>query len=294
MKKKPYRIFLYYLLVGIRFLFNIFPYSILVRMGKYLGRFAFYIISKERARTLNHLSLAFGNEKTPEELKKIARGVFENFGMILMETNFIHKILSEIDRWVVIEGSSHIDEALKKGKGIVGLVAHFGDWELMGGYLTMKGYPLTVIARKIYYEKYNELLMEVRQKMGVQTIYRDESPRKMLQVLKKNEILAFVADQDVEAVDGVFVNFFGQPAYTPVAPVRFAMATGSALIPAFIIRQGYKHKIIIRNPLELVNTQNIELDTQVNTQAWVAVQESFIRQYPDHWVWNHRRWKTRP
>jgi KDO2-lipid IV(A) lauroyltransferase len=124
-------------------------------------------------------------------------------------------------------------------------------------------------------------------------IYRDESPRKMLKTLKKNWIVGIVADQDVDSVDGVFVNFFGHQAYTPSGPVALARASGAVLLPVFIIREGDGHTIAIDEPIELRDTDDKEADLIYNTQKWSNVVESYIRKYPDQWVWMHRRWKTK-
>lgn len=292
-KKKPYRIVLYYLFLVLKAFFGLFPYRFAVWVSGMIGRITFYLLAKERNRTLGHLRLAFGGEKSEKELWLIARSVFENYGRMAAETTLVGKILPRIDEWVTFEGKEIADEVVGRGKGVIGLVAHFGNWELLGGFLTMKGYPITVIAKKIYYDRYNELLMAPRRRMGVKTIYRDDSPRKMLEVLRRNEVLGFVADQDVESVDGVFVDFFGKPAHTPVAPVRFAMATGAPIVPVFIVREGFRHRAIVEKPVELTVTGDKEKDVLANTQKWVSVQEKYIRQYPHLWVWNHRRWKTR-
>ncbi len=292
MKKKPYRIVFYYLFVALRAFFNLFPYAFTVRFCRLLGRLIYYLLPRERQKIMANLRTAFGSEKTEKELAAIARAVFENYGMIAAETHMVHKIIPQMDRWITLEGKEIGDRALAQGRGIIAVVAHFGNWELMGGYLSMRGFPCTVIARKIYYEKYNLLLMQARAKMGLKIIYRDESPREMLKVLKNGTVLGIVADQDVESVDGVFVNFFGRPAYTPIAPVRFALATGAPIIPVFIIREGLRHRVIIEKPIEFTETGNKEQDLVTNTQKWVAVQESYIRRYPHLWVWNHKRWKT--
>ena len=293
MKTKPYRIVFYYLLILIRGFFNLFPYQVGVWVGRLLGFVVFYLLRKERNKMIGNLKLAFGDQKSGRELRRIAREVFENYGMIAAETQLVHKIIPCFDRWADIEGKEILDLALKNGHGAIGLIAHFGNWELMGGYLATKGYPMVAVARKIYYEKYNQLLTQVREKLSVKTIDRDQSPRQMLQALKNNAVLVIAADQDVESLDGVFANFFGRPAYTPIAPVRFSMATGAPIIPAFIIREGFRHRIIIEKPIELTFTGNKELDLAVNTQKWVTIQENYIRRYPNQWVWNHKRWKTK-
>jgi len=294
MKNKPIRHVLYALLIMARGLFWLFPYRVGFLIAGSLGKLAFHGLPKEKAKTLSHLRMAFGSEKTEQEIVKIGEAVFEHYGRTLFEWAMIDKIIPRFDDFVRASGYEHFDKALKGGKGVVVTIAHFGNWEIMGGYTALKGYPCTVIARKIYFEKYDRLLVALRNKMKVQTIYRDQSPRKMLQVFKENRMLGFVADQDVASVEGVFVNFFNRPAFTPVAPVRFAMVTGAPIIPVFIVREGMRHHMIVEPAVEMVSTNDKTADIQANTQKWVAVQEKYIRQYPHLWVWNHKRWKTAP
>ena len=268
------------------------PFRVGYSFGGSLGKAAFWVLAHERAKTMSHLQMAFGSEKSNAELLKIGQGVFEHYGKMCAEFILIDKIIARFDEFVSTSGVENLDNALRAGKGAVLAVAHFGNWEIMGGFHALKGYPLTVIARKIYFEKYDRYLVALRKKMKVETIYRDESVRTMLLTLRKNRLLGFVVDQDVDSVDGVFVNFFGRPAFTPIAPVRFALASGAPIIPAFIIRDGMRHRVIVEPPIDLVQTGNKEEDVRVNTQKWVDVQERYIRRYPELWVWNHRRWKT--
>jgi KDO2-lipid IV(A) lauroyltransferase len=293
MKKKFYRPLLAYFLLGVRRFFLFFPYRVGFGFGAFIGKMCFYLLGKERKKMLSHLRFAFGQEKSDAEITAIVKNVFTHYGKMVAELALLDKLIPRFDDYVSYEGYEHLDAGLRAGKGVIITTAHFGNWEIMGGYSTLKhGYPLTVIAKRIYYEKYDRLLVSTRNKMNVKTIYRDDSVKAMLGVLRKNGILGFVVDQDVDAVDGVFVNFFNRPAYTPVAPVRFAMASGAPIIPAFVVRKGMKHHIIVEAPIKLRLTGNKEEDLKVNTQAWVSIQEQYIRRYPDQWVWNHRRWKT--
>ncbi len=294
MKKKSYRIVLYYLLLGSRWIFSLLPYGIGFSFGGTIGKITFHVLRKERKKTLGHLTLVFGGEKSEKEIRALGQAVFEHYGKMLAELALIDKLLPRIDDFVSAEGYEHFDAGLRNGKGIVVAIAHFGNWEIMGGYTALKGYPCTVIARKIYFEKYDQLLVGLRTKLKMETIYRDESPRAMLGVLRKNRLLGFVVDQDVETIEGVFVDFFGRPAFTPTAPVRFAMTSGAPLIPVFIIREGMRHKMIVEPPIALQVSGDKENDILVNTQRWVSVQEKYIRRYPHLWVWNHKRWKTKP
>ncbi len=134
----------------------------------------------------------------------------------------------------------------------------------------------------------------MRASKNVNVIYRDESPKKLLKVLRKNEVLGLLADQDMDSVDGVFVEFFGKPTYTAKAPVAIAMASKAPLIPLFVIWGPKRHKLIIEDPIEIEIKATKEETIKHNTQKWTRLLESYIRKYPDHWVWMHRRWKTKP
>ncbi len=270
------------------------PLSIALFIAKSLGRASFGLVAKYRNQTLDNLRLAFP-DKSEQEIRRIAVKVFENIGKIAAELiNFPKINKSNIDKFVRIENFDLLDNELKKGKGVILLTAHFGNWELLALTMRVKGYPGSAIGRRIYFHKYDEYLNHLRKVNDVNVIYRDQSPRSILKVLRANRIIGMLADQDVDSVDGVFVDFFGKSAYTPVAPAALAMASGASLVPAFIIRSGGKHVLTIGKPIEMVNTGNKESDLLTNTKRWSDVVESYIRRYPDQWVWMHRRWKTRP
>lgn len=292
MKKKYYRNILYYALIFLRWILHCLPYHFGFWFSSQIGRGIFHVLIREKKRTLEHLRSAFGSEKNENEIKKIGEEVFQNYARGIFELSKLDKILTHFESFVEGQGYEHFDRALERKKGIIAAIAHFGNWEIMGGYSAYRGYPCTVIAKKIYFEKFNELLVSIRRKMKLDIIYRDSSPKTMLSILRKNGVLGFVVDQDISSVEGVFVNFFNRPAFTPTAPVRFSMISGAPIIPIFCVREGLKHRVIVESPIELTFTGDKEADIKNNTQKWVAVQERYIRQYPHLWVWNHRRWKT--
>ncbi len=291
-KKKFYRPILYYLLVGVKKLFSFLPYRLGFYFGGAAGRLAFHVLPKERKKTLTHLSYAFGSSKSDSEFRKIGQTVFQNYGHMAAELALIDKLIPRFDDLVSAQGLEILDRALAQKKGVIAVVSHFGNWELMGGWLSLNGYPGGGMARKIYYEKYDKLLMDIRKRMKIQAIDRDGGAHGALKALKRNQVLAFAVDQDVETVDGVFVEFFGHPAFTPTAPVRFALSTQAPIIPLFIVRNAMRHRIFVEPPVPLTQTGDKEEDVRMNTQKWVAIQEKWIRQYPSQWVWNHKRWKT--
>ena len=294
MRYRYRRYYLYYLGRVAAFLIYLLPMNVGAGLAAFLGRCVFYLLPKYRNVTIDNLTRAFANEKTPEEIKRIAVKVFENLGRNAAELiNFPKITKGNIDRLVKIEGMDIVDSSFARGKGTIILAAHLGNWELTGLVFRIKGYPGQTIGKKIYFYKYDNWLNRLRRAQDINVIYRDESPRKMLKVLKDNKILGIVADQDVDSVEGVSVNFFGMPAYTPIGPVALAKATGASIIPVFVAREGGRHRFMIEKPVELVDTGNKDADMAANTQRWSDVVESYIRRYPEQWVWMHRRWKTK-
>ena len=146
-------------------------------------------------------------------------------------------------------------------------------------------------------ERVERLFSGIRNRLGLRTIY--SQPRKAcvnttLRALKNNEIVCIQLDQNF-GTGGVFVNFFGQKAATATGPVVFALRTKAALVPSFIVRDGdNRHRIIFEPEFNLEREGNFDNTAQVNIQCLTAIIESYIRRYPDHWGWIHRRWKTRP
>jgi KDO2-lipid IV(A) lauroyltransferase len=200
----------------------------------------------------------------------------------------------KIHQFVTFEGRAHIDRALAQGNGAIILTGHVGNWELLAASLVANGYPLSAIARQLRSKRLDALVRAYRKKAGYSSIDRDKSVRSALRCLKRNELLGILADVDTRT-EGIFVDFFGRPAYTPYGPVAIALKTGAALLPTFIIRQpDESHRVIVEPPLSLQQSGNPQHDLVVNTQKFTKVIESYVRRYPEQWIWMHERWKTQP
>jgi len=275
-------------------LFLLIPYTFALKLGRYLGKLLYIILGRYRNLSKSHLKLAFAGSKSRKEISEIAEAVFINLSMGFSEILSLPKIRHRLDELIDVEGIEKIDNVLKEGRGVVAITAHLGNWELLPMYFAYKGYPSSIVARPIYYEKYDEWVSFLRKSMGVNVIYRTESPKKLLRLLKNNELVGIVPDQDVDSIEGVFVDFFGRKAYTPIAPVRLAMAAGCPIVPIFITRGDKKHTISVEDPIWIEKGQDRDKAVLLYTQKWSDVVESYINRYPGQWVWMHKRWKTRP
>ena len=282
--------------LGVR-LVGLFPPQWNLKLGK-LGWLAFWLIPRERKRALQSLNIAFGNELDAHALRKIAIEAYQNLGRNIfefLEFYYYHR-LNPAD-FISIEGAEYVDEALKRGKGIICASAHLGNWELMAMHTAALGYSTNIVARRINNAKLDDLMLQLRQQTGVGIIMRERRGkinRSVIKVLLNNQLLGILMDQDAK-VDGVFVDFFGRPAYTPSGAVALALATGATIIPVFIIRQpGNRHLLKFLPPFNLEITGNKKQDILANTQGLTNIIEDYVRKFPTQWVWMHRRWRKQP
>lgn len=249
-----------------------------------------------RRTTLRNLKFALGKIKKEREIKKIAWQTFENIGKNIADVARFPKLtLSEVDRIVQAEGLKHLDTAYKRGKGVIVLTGHIGNFELIGAYLSLKGYKISAVGRDVYDPRLNKLLIRNRESVGVENISSTGDVKKIIKVLRAGRTLGVLADQDSTRVKGTFVNFFGKAARTPVGPAFLNLKLGSPIIPMALLRnKNEKYKIIVKPALELQPTGDKSRDVKDLTQKYTEVLEKIIREYPSQWVWMHKRWKSRP
>jgi len=254
------------------------------------------MLKEECNKAINNLTIAYGREKSQNEIEAMAREVFVNLGKsgaefaIRMGQENPGQFFGNLE----VKGREHLEEAMKKGRGVLALINHMGCWEGTALALPMLGIPTYAIGKKLGNEKLNTLLFESRGKKGVQTLARGSSYKTMLRVLKENNLLGILIDQDTD-VRGVFVDFYGKPAHTPIGGAMLAMDSGAPVLPMFYIKKDDDtYEFIIDEELPLVVTGNRRKDMEENTRLFHAVIEKYIKKYPTQWVWFHNRWKTTP
>lgn len=273
---------------------QLMPLRLAVSCGGALGFLAYYIVADARRDVLDGLAASFP-EWDGARLRRTAREVFINQGKNAFELfSFPRLSKDDILRLAPIENRPAFDAALSGGKGVLIAGAHCGNWEFMGASLAQAGYPINVIARRIYIEQLNDMLVGYRTSKGEKVILRSDaaSAREMLRSLRHNESIGMLIDQDTD-VPGVFVDFFGRKAWTPSGLATLALRTGAAVILALDVRMpDDTHRVQLSGPITLVSTGNTASDVWENTQRITAMIEAHIRRYPGQWVWMHRRWKT--
>lgn len=277
-------------LYGARSLFRWLPMGVAIRLGAGIGLLGYGLVGRYRRVALANLQRAFP-EWSQAQVKATARRVFRNFGVALAEfLKAPSMTLPQIEQRLQVEGLEFLDSAFRKGKGVLLITGHFGNWELMARYLCMRGYPISVIARDTDDPATTELVTLIRERSGYKVIPRGHAARPVLKALRNNEAVGILPDQNA---GDVFVEFFGQKAGSVAGPAIFHLRTGAPIVPLFNVRlpDDY-HRIEILPPLCFESTGDIQADSQRIMQALHDILERYIRRYPDQWLWLHDRWKS--
>jgi KDO2-lipid IV(A) lauroyltransferase len=268
-----------------------------LRIGLFAGMFRlFYHLSpKQRLITIHNLRCAFP-EKNMVEIKNIARGAYRTLGITVADFFEIPSLTRDnIGNLVEVEGLEYCTKALEKNKGILMLGAHFGNWELAAAAFSLMFKPAVITYRPLDSPVIDNLVLWVRSCTGNVLIDKKRAMRKMLRSLAHNEIVATMVDQNMAWQEGIFVDFFGRLACTTTGLALITLHTEAPVIPAYLVRLADgRYKMIIKEEIQIVRTDDNNQDVRVNTQNFTRVIEDLVREYPDQWFWLHQRWKTKP
>ncbi len=272
--------------------------KLLFTLSRGLGSFLFHLLGKRRHIARTNLDIAFGNDKTPKEKDAIIKASFSQTVLSALQCIWVSvDTKNRVSRLMVSEpeGLEHLEACIQSGKGFFALMAHYGNWEILGIY---HGYHGTTehysIARKLDNPYLEKFFMELRTISGNQILHKDESPLKIVRALKKGGSVAVMMDQN-GGIGGLFVDFFGKKAATPRAMASLSYGTGARILPVICEPvAGGKYKIVYQPSLKLEKTDDKEADIFQWTQQCEKTLEDIIRRHPEPWMWFHRRWKSRP
>ncbi len=281
---------------GLIGLINLVPRRVALFCGSVLGLLAWRVLTSERHRVSRHLTLVHGNGLTAAEKSNIGRSFFVNSGKNLIDVLRLHKHYdSEIKPRVTIEGLEHWDRAYKRGKGIIGITGHIGNFELLAVHLASLGYRVAVIGRELYDTRMDEMLVTNREALGLTNIATTDSPRKLLQWLKDGGAVGVLIDTDSSRVRGMFIPVFGRLAQTPVGQSMLALKTGAALVPAVCLRnEDNSYRIVVKQEIEFDQTDDFDRDVYDLTLKCSRILEEIINENKSQWIWIHNRWCARP
>ena len=255
-----------------------------------------------RLRRTGHRNLELALPELPaSEREQILRGVFRSLGRQLVEFCRMRRYTrSNIQNWIRTEGLEHFLNAEARGKGVLILTGHLGAWELSSFYHSLMGHPMGMVIRRLDNRLLDEYVNAIRCLHGNRVLHKDDFARGLLTAMRAGQTVGILMDTNMTPPQGLFANFFGIPACTASGLARVVLKTGAAVLPGFCLWEEKEQQYVLHFGPELHfartsdNEADRESDIRAATQQCNNVLESWIRRYPDQWLWIHRRWKTRP
>ena len=266
------------------------------RAGAGLGATAALLPLRDVKRCRAHLAKAFP-EHDAAWISRTTRRCFRHFGATaLWSLATWTRDPARLRRGIVVEGAEHIRElarASRRGEGTVVYAGHFGNWELLArtfGGIT----PSAVIGKRLRDPAIDAVVQGMRASGGSQVVYQDDDVRSLLRILRTGRLVATLADQDIPQLAGCFVPWFGDLAWTPVAPAALALLSRSAVQCFHLYRKGGRWVLHASPRVAFARGRDREADQLAVTGWATAYEERLVRAHPEQWVWWHKRWRTRP
>lgn len=260
------------------------------RLARVYARLLDRLVPRLRRIALRNLEFALP-ELTPAQRTGIVNGVFESIARLLVAVSRFPRLDSRnIGEWIRYEGLEHFKRAREEGKGVLFATGHLGNWELSAFAHGLMTAPMNVVVRPLDNPLLDRLVTRYRSLTGNRVIEKKDFVRGIMKALHANEAVGILIDQNAGLDDGVFVDFFGKTAAASPSFAKLAARTGAAVIPGFALWSREEKRYVLRFDPALPMTGDAAVDTQ-RLQSHI---ESVIREYPDQWLWIHRRWKTRP
>lgn len=281
--------FEYAAIIFLSAIFRTLPRSALYGFARFLGLLAFHCIRIRRDLVMDNLWHSFGAAVPEHDLAKLAREVYINVGVtfaeMLLFPGLSHRLLDMVDMTEL----EVLRDACGRGKGVILISGHFGNWELNGSSIALSGIPVVVVAKRQSNPYVDAWITRYRKEFRMNIISPGAPVKHLIRALRNGEAVGLISDQDA-GKRGVFVPFFGRPASTPRGAAELALRYGASVVVCMTVRLGPgKNKTLFRE-IEVHSNDTVES----LTARYTSVMEDIIRTYPEQYFWMHRRWKTRP
>jgi KDO2-lipid IV(A) lauroyltransferase len=275
---------------------RLLPRGLARAIGAAIGALAYRGLGRLRRVGLRNLEMAFP-DLSSRDREAILRSEYRNLGFLLAEFCKMPDYTAETaSRFIRYDGLENYLQARERGKGVLVLTGHLGAWELSSFYHSLMGMPMGMVIRRLDNPLVDAFVNRIRCLRGNRVIHKDDFARGLISSMRSGETVGILMDTNMTPPQGLFVPFFGVPACTASGMARIAEKTGAAVVPGFLLWEKGERRYVLRfgPELNVVHTGDAEQDALTNTAAFTAAIEGYVRQYPEQWLWMHRRWKTRP
>ncbi|MGB6725920.1 MAG: lysophospholipid acyltransferase family protein [Terracidiphilus sp.] len=286
----------YWLVVAVARALGVLPRRLARLWAGGLAFAVYWLFGRLRRVGETNLKLALP-ELSSKTKGKILRRVYIHLGWQLVEFCRMTHYTPENNRnWMRTEGLEHYQAAQARGKGVLVITGHLGAWEVSSFYHSLMGHPMGMVIRRLDNRKLDAYVNRIRCLHGNFVLPKDDFGRGLLTAMHEGGTVGILMDTNMTPPQGVFVNFFGIPACTATGLAHVARKTGAAVLPGFMVWEDAEKRYVLRfgPQIEIPRTESTSDDIVNGTQLCNDAIESWIRRYPDQWLWIHRRWKTRP
>lgn len=264
-------------------------------VGGRIARLVYKPLGIRRGVVERQIAAAFPGQ-SPEAVVSLAGRSYESLGRTSIETATMpgtsaKEILERVER---VEGWEFVERGLAQGTGVILVTGHLGNWELGGAYFAARGVPIDVVARGMANPIFEAYVNRTRRKIGMEVIHDKDAVRRTPRSLRDNRCVAFVSDHDALGLASTFVPFFGRPAKTPRGPAVFALRFAVPVLFVAIVRERSGKYAVLIEPVPVHPTGDREADIDAIVLAYTQMLEHYVRQYPDQYFWQHRRWRRQP
>lgn len=280
---------MYYVVYGFLWLISLLPLRVLYVLSDGFYGLAFYVFKYRRKVVMNNLLIAFP-EKKEKERKTIAKKFYHNLIDMFIETIKMLSVSEKVLEKRFTANWDLVNDLYPTGKSVQFHVGHNFNWEWGNMILTKKTvYKLLAVYMPFTNKIIERLFYKLRTRNGAVFLRATHMKEDFGEHSNTQYVLGLVADQNPgHPSNAWWVNFFGKPAPFVKGPAKGAVANDTAVVFAFVHkpRRGY-YEANFSLAVENAGT----LTEQELTQKFAVYLEEVIRQYPEMWLWSHRRWK---
>jgi KDO2-lipid IV(A) lauroyltransferase len=292
--RKALEFFSFVLMVLFSLPFALLPHALSLKIGEGTGVMLYYIWTRRRLIAIENLRSAVsrGAVKIDSAPETVIKQNFRNMGKSFVEiVKIYYGFGKKIFERVEIRGVENYRNAQSKGKGVIAITGHCGNWELNALASSTNLTRVNVVARALNNSYLNKLMEKTRKKYGNTVIYKKGALKKILSALKRNEAVVILMDQSVVSSEAVAADFLGKKDHIMKMPAIIARKTGSPVLPVFGRRVGKEYLIEIGDEIELDKTEDYEEAVYNDTVRFSGHIENYIKNNPTEWLWIHHRWK---
>lgn len=261
-------------------------------IGERIARLGYWPLGIRRAVVERQLTAAFP-ERDSADIERIARATYEHLGRTSIETAILpaYDAAEIIDMFEDVQGWSIVEERLARGKGLIVVTGHLGNWELGGAYLAARGVPIDAVARHMANPLFDRYLTRTRQRIGMTVVHDEDAVRRVPRSLRSGRAVAFLVDQGAVGLASTWVPFFGRYAKTPRGPAVFALRLGAPIVFGAAVRRPSGRYQLTFEAVDVSPTGDREADVDRIVADYTLTLERWIRRTPEQYLWHHRRWK---